>query len=110
MDTLIPLSQKLYFLGINPEKGGILSRSQSAMDYVILGGLLMELHLLKKIKFEDKRIVVLSDKAESEIHQFMLDKMNKSRRKRKFRPGLTASFIRTVKSGPESKKVWKTNV
>jgi hypothetical protein len=49
MDALIPMSQKLYLLGINPEKGGILSRSQSAMDYVILGGLLMELHLQKKI-------------------------------------------------------------
>ncbi len=104
MDTLIPLSQKLYFLGINPEKGGILSRSQSAMDYVILGGLLMELHLLKKIKFEDKRIVVLSDKAESEIHQFMLDKMNKARRKKKISTWINSFFYLHSKIRAEIQK------
>ena len=79
METLIPLSQKLYFLGINPEKGGIFSRSASAMNYVVLGSLLMELYLQKKIKFEGKRIVVLSGQADNAVHQFMLDKMSKTK-------------------------------
>lgn len=92
MEALIPLSQKLYLLGVNPDKGGILSRSRSAMDYVILGGLLMELHLQKKIKFEGKRIIVLSDKATSEVHQFMLDKMNKAKRPRRISTWISSFF------------------
>ena len=83
MEALIPLSQKLYLLGIHPEKGGIVSHSYTAMDYAVLGGLLMELYKLKKIKFEGKRIVVLSDNAESKVHQLMLSKMRKAKSPRK---------------------------
>lgn len=83
MENNVPLSQKLYFLGIHPEKGGIISWSYTAMDYVLVGSLFMELYQLKKIKFENKRILVLSTKADSELHEFMLLKMNKAKSPKK---------------------------
>lgn len=83
MDNSIPLSQKLYFLGIHPEKGGITSWSNAAIDYVILGSLFMELYLAGKIKFENKRIVVLTTKADTPLHRFMLNKLNSAKSSRK---------------------------
>ena len=50
MDQSIPLAQKIYFLGIHPEKGGIRSGSVSAMHFVVIGTLLMDLYLEKKLK------------------------------------------------------------
>ncbi|MCY1720055.1 GPP34 family phosphoprotein [Prolixibacteraceae bacterium Z1-6] len=83
MENTIPLSQKLYLLGIHPEKGGLTYRSYTAMDYIIMGSLLMELYRDKKIRFEAKRIVVLTTKADTELHRFILEKMNKYRSPRK---------------------------
>lgn len=83
METNLPLAQKLYFLGIHPKKGGIAFRSNTAMDYVVLGGLLMELYLNKNIRFEQKKIVLLSTKSNNPVHRFMLDKMNGAKSPRK---------------------------
>ncbi|WP_321374611.1 GPP34 family phosphoprotein [uncultured Draconibacterium sp.] len=83
MDQSIPLAQKIYFLGIHPQKGGIRSGSYTAMNYVLIGTLLMELYLDKKIKFEAKRVVVLSTKADSSLHRFLLSKMSEAKSPRK---------------------------
>lgn len=83
MDNTIPLSQKLYFLAIHPEKGGITTWSYTAIDYVILGSLFMELYQTGKIKFENKRIIVLSTKADTPLHRFMLNKLNSAKSPRK---------------------------
>jgi hypothetical protein len=83
MDQSIPLAQKIYFLGIHPEKGGIRSTSQTAMNYVLIGTLLMELYLEKKIKFDEKRIVVLSTKTDNQLHRFLLEKLNTAKSPRK---------------------------
>lgn len=83
METVIPLSQKLYFLAIHPEKGGINSWSYTAFDYVLIGSLLMELYLEKKIRFNNKRIEVLSKKADKTVHRFMLEKMSQAKSARK---------------------------
>ena len=78
MNESIPLSQKLYLLGINPEKGGIISSSYTAMDYVLMGSLFLELYQRKNIGFENKRIVIKEPRSEIVLHQFLLDKMSKS--------------------------------
>jgi len=78
METPIPLSQKLYLLAIHPDKGGIISWSYTAIDYVVIGSLLMELYILKKIRFENKRIVVTDRKSDNSLHRFMLEKMSQS--------------------------------
>jgi len=83
MNEAIPLSQKLYLLAIHPEKGGVISSSYTAMNYVIIGSLLLELYQNKNIKFNQKRIVVLDTKTEIDIHRFLLDKMNASKRPRR---------------------------
>ena len=79
METPIPLSQKVYFLAIHPEKGGIISSSYSAIDYTVIGSLFMELYLQKKIRFENKRIVVVNSKSDNTLHQMMLEKMTQSK-------------------------------
>lgn len=80
MNETIPLSQKLYLLGINPQKGGIISASYTAMDYVLIGTLFLELFQNKNINFENKRIVVLNTKSDNTLHQFLLEKISKSKR------------------------------
>lgn len=78
MEQSIPLSHKLYLLGIHPEKGGIVSSAYTAMDYVMLGSLFLELHQNKNIRFENKRIVVVNMKTKNNLHRFLLEKLNKS--------------------------------
>lgn len=51
MNQPIPLSQKLYVLGIHPEKGGLISASYSVMNTVLNGALFLELFLNKNIRF-----------------------------------------------------------
>jgi len=77
MEESIPLSQKLYLLGIHPQKGGIIAASYSAMDYVLVGSLLLELYQNKNIKFDQNKIVVTQNRSENELHQFLLDKISK---------------------------------
>jgi len=83
MNESIPLSQKLYALGIHPQKGGLVIGAASAMDYVLVGALFLELYQAGNIKFEDKKIVVLNSKSEIPIHHFMLDKLSKSKKSMK---------------------------
>ncbi|MFV0590726.1 MAG: GOLPH3/VPS74 family protein [Draconibacterium sp.] len=83
MEPTLPLAQKLYFLSIRPEKGGISPQSYSAIDYIVLGALFMELYLQKKIKFKDKRIIVLTTNTEDELHRFLLLKMSQAKSPRK---------------------------
>ena len=83
MNDSIPLSQKLYLLGINPEKGGIVSGSAAAMNSLLSGGLIIELFRSEKIEFDKKRIIVVNSKTDNELHRFVLDKMNQSKRQLK---------------------------
>jgi len=78
VDQPIVLSQKLYLLGIHPEKGGIISASYSSMDYILLGSLFLELFQSKNIRFEKKRIEVIDSSSENSLHQFLLDKLSTS--------------------------------
>lgn len=78
MSEAIPLSQKLYLLAIHPKKGGIISSSYSAIDYVLLGSLFLELYEAGNIRFDGKKIIVLEAKSDNPIHKFLLDKLKSS--------------------------------
>ena len=80
MNESIPLSQKLYLLGIHPQKGGIISAAYTAMDYALLGSLFLEFCQNKNIKFDNKKIIVLDIKSENKLHRFLLEKICKSKR------------------------------
>jgi hypothetical protein len=80
MDQPLSLSQNIYVLGIHPKKGGIIPASYTAMDYVLIGSLFLELYLNKNILFEDKRIKILNPKSGNSLHRFLLEKMNRSKR------------------------------
>ena len=75
MNQPIPLSQKLYLLGIHPEKGGLISASYSTMNYNLIGALFLELFLNGNISFDDKKVVLRSDKTSDQLHRFMLEKI-----------------------------------
>ncbi|MDO8951173.1 MAG: GPP34 family phosphoprotein [Draconibacterium sp.] len=75
MNQPIPLSQKLYLLGIHPEKGGLISASYSVMNTVLNGALFLELFLNKNIRFDQKKVVFLSDKSSDPLHRFLLEKI-----------------------------------
>jgi hypothetical protein len=75
MSEPLLLSEKLYLLSVNPEKGGIITATANALNYVLLGGLLLELYQNKNVSFENKRVVILETKSENELHRFMLEKI-----------------------------------
>jgi hypothetical protein len=75
MNSSIPLTQKLYLLGIHPEKGGLISASYSVMNIILIGALFLELFLNKHIRFEDKKVVFLNDKTTDPLHRFLLEKI-----------------------------------
>jgi len=80
MNESIPLSQKLYLLGIHPQKGGIIGASYTAMNYVLVGSLLLELYQNKNITFDNKRVVVVDLKSNNDLYKFLLTKIGKSKR------------------------------
>lgn len=73
MNQPIPLSQKLYLLGIHPEKGGLISASYSVMNTVLNGALFLELFLNKNIRFDQKKVIFLNDKTLDPLYRFLLD-------------------------------------
>ena len=80
MDQPIPLSQKLYLLGIHPEKGGLISSAYHAINFVLSGAILLELFQQKNIKFEDKKVVYMNDKSADPLHRFVLEKIKQKSR------------------------------
>lgn len=80
MSETIPLSEKLYLLGIHPDKGGVISASYTAMDYVLLGTLFLELYINKNITFEEKRIIILNSSSKIPLHRYLLEKISKTNR------------------------------
>lgn len=113
MKPIISLSEKLYLLAIDPEKGGLASTTQTALDYVLVGALFMELYWNKKIRFDARKIVVLSNKGETKLHQLLLDKMSKARRPRSISSwinrfyGLQKRIRNEVENGLEQKQLIK---
>ncbi|WP_346854395.1 GPP34 family phosphoprotein [uncultured Draconibacterium sp.] len=83
MENSIPLSQKLYLLGIHPEKGGIVSSSYSAMNFLLSGAMLLELFKNGNIKFKDKRVVLIHTKTNNATHKFLLDKISAAKSPRR---------------------------
>jgi hypothetical protein len=75
MNQPIPLSQKLYLLGIHPDKGGLISASYSVMNTVLNGTLFLELFLNKNIRFDQKKVVLLNDRTGDPLHRFILEKI-----------------------------------
>jgi hypothetical protein len=75
MNQPIPLSQKLYLLGIHPEKGGLISATYSVMNFILIGALLLELFQNRNISFNQKRVVFLNDKTTDTLHRLILDKI-----------------------------------
>lgn len=75
MNQPVPLSQKLYLLGIHPEKGGLISSSYSVMNFILVGSVLLELFVNKNISFDQKKVVLLNEKTTDPLHRIILDKI-----------------------------------
>jgi hypothetical protein len=80
MEQPIPLSQKLYLLGIHPEKGGLISSTYHAISIVLAGALILELFQNKNIRFENKKVVLLNDRTSDPLHRFVLEKIKQKQR------------------------------
>ncbi len=79
MNDSISISQKIYLLGIHPQKGGIISAAYNKMNYVLLGTLFLELYLHKNVIFENKRIILTNRKSQIPLHQFLIKKLESSK-------------------------------
>lgn len=80
MEKSTSLSEKLYLLSVNLEKGGILFSAGTAFNYASVGALILELVLEKKIVVEDKRVKILNVNSKNALHRFMLEKIKKAKK------------------------------
>lgn len=111
MNDHISLSEKIYLLGIHPKKGGIVAAAHNAMNFVLIGMLFLELYLNKNVRFEEKRVVLADRKSSNVLHQFLLDKIAKSKRELKIASWInkftfSMKFVRReVQNGLVSKRI-----
>lgn len=78
MNETISLSEKMYLLAINPEKGGIYMSSKGSIDFVLIGCFLLELVQKKNIEIVEKRIKLWDLKPTVGIHRLMVERMSKA--------------------------------
>lgn len=83
MEKSLSLSEKLYLLAVHPQKGGIIFAASQKLDFALIGALFLELMSEGKIKFENKRIVVLNSKSDDSIQNYLLQKINNAKRPQK---------------------------
>lgn len=69
------LSEKLYLLTLNPEKGGTYTTLRTAMEYVLPGCFLLEMVESGNIKLEEGRVVVVNSITTNPVHQFLFEKL-----------------------------------
>ncbi len=77
MDKQLSISEKLFLLNINPQKGGMLFRSSQTLDVTLCGAIIMELYLLKVIGIANKRVSIGSENPSNDLHKFVLEKFVK---------------------------------
>lgn len=83
MEKPLSLSEKIYILGIHPSKGGIIRNAASALNYALIGGVILELQKNGNIELENKRFVVKNLNSNDPVHRLALSKIrsiSKSRR------------------------------
>ncbi len=73
MEKSLSLSEKLYFLSIKREKGGISMSVSSQIHLVLHGAILIEMLHKAIIKVEDHRIILQRTTSENEIYSYILD-------------------------------------
>jgi hypothetical protein len=83
MNDTLSLSQEIYLLSVHPKKGGIIVSANSAMNYILVGALFLELFIDNKIEFDNKKIILKNDKSSNHLHQYLLDKFKKSKKELK---------------------------
>lgn len=83
MNNTVSLSQQLYLLAIHPKKGGVVASSNTAINTILIGSLLLELYQQKNIRFENKRVFIDKTKTDNKLHEFVLEKMGNSEKPRK---------------------------
>lgn len=83
MEKSLSLSEKIYLLAVHPQKGGIIFAAAQKLDFALLGALILELLLDRKIEIENKRIKVLTTKTNDPIKGYLMEKMSKAKRTQK---------------------------
>jgi len=85
MENDLTISEKLLLLAVRPEKGGLRGISSQALDFTLVGAALLEMTLARNIILKDKRVEVISEKSNSSLHRYILERLTRSSRSRKLR-------------------------
>lgn len=86
MDRSLKLSEKLFCLAINPNKGGLLMSASSVLSMTLAGSVVVELMKQDLIAIENKVIRLKNPTMQSdEIHEFFLRHIREHRKDRKLR-------------------------
>ena len=83
MDKSLKLSEKLFFLAVNPAKGGILLNASSTLGMALSGAVLVELSKMKLISIENSKIQLLNPMIQSNgIYEFFLYQIRRRRKEK----------------------------
>lgn len=86
MDRSLKLSEKLFCLAINPNKGGLLMSASSVLSMTLAGSVVVELMKQDLIAIENKVVRLKNPTIQSdEIHEFFLRHIREHRKDRKLR-------------------------
>lgn len=86
MDRSLKLSEKLFCLAINPNKGGLLMSASSVLSMTLAGSVFVELMKQDLIAIENKVVRLKNPTMQSdEIHEFFLRHIREHRKDRKLR-------------------------
>jgi hypothetical protein len=85
MENGLSLSEKLLLLAIRPGKGGLSGFNIQEIDYALVGAVLLELTLTRNVVISNKRVEVINNKSNSELHSYVLERISRSPHPRKIR-------------------------
>jgi len=83
MENELTLSEKLLLLAIRPEKGGIFLGTLQALDFCMIGALLLEMNQSGSISIQNNRVEPVKETAVNPLHAYLLEKIKKGGRPRK---------------------------
>jgi hypothetical protein len=98
MDKSLKLSEKLFCLAVNPQKGGIFMSASSSLSMTLTGSVFVEL-LKKELVSLQRGVVHIENPTiqSDEIHEFFLNRIRQRGRDRKLRNWISYFNVRNRK-------------
>jgi hypothetical protein len=112
MENDLTLSEKLLLLAIRPGKGGIMGLASQSLDFGLVGAVILELALDRRVNVTNKYVEILTAQYNNPAQGYLLEKMALSSRPRKITHWMNSMVVskRKLKSAVYESLVQKKEV